>query len=52
MLERKLDAIERGTADVVVLTDASCRLHIEGGLRRRGSHRRVAHIADVLDGRV
>lgn len=50
MLERKLDAIERSGADVVVVTDASCRLHMEGALRRRGSTRRIAHIADVLDG--
>lgn len=52
MLDRKLEAIERSGADVVVVTDASCRLHMEGGLRRRASRTRVAHIADVLDDRV
>ncbi|MCC7010655.1 MAG: (Fe-S)-binding protein [Acidobacteria bacterium] len=48
MLDRKLDRIEESGADTVVVTDVSCALHIEGGLRRRGSTVRVRHIADVL----
>jgi L-lactate dehydrogenase complex protein LldE len=51
LLERKLDDIERSGADVVAVTDVSCLMHMEGGLRRRGSARRVVHLADLLAGR-
>jgi L-lactate dehydrogenase complex protein LldE len=48
MMNRKLDAIERSGADVVVSADVSCLMQIEGGLRRRGSSIRCAHIAQIL----
>lgn len=48
MLSSKLDAIESSGADVVVGTDASCLMHIAGGLARRGSGIRVMHLAEVL----
>jgi L-lactate dehydrogenase complex protein LldE len=48
MLARKLDAIEESGADAVVSADVSCLLQIEGGLRRRGSSIRCAHIAQIL----
>lgn len=48
MLDRKLDRIQESGADAVVVTDVSCAMHMEGGLRRRGSRIRVRHIADVL----
>jgi L-lactate dehydrogenase complex protein LldE len=48
MLESKLDAIDRSGADVVVATDASCLMHIGGGLHRRGSRVRTRHIAEIL----
>ena len=48
MMNRKLDAIERSGADVVVSADVSCLLQIEGGLRRRGSTIRCAHIAQII----
>jgi len=48
MLDRKLDKIQESGADAVVVTDVSCAMHMEGGLRRRGSAIRVRHIADVL----
>lgn len=51
MLERKLDAIAASGADLVVGTDVSCLMHIEGGMRRRAMRCRVAHLADVLAGR-
>jgi L-lactate dehydrogenase complex protein LldE len=51
MLDRKLDAIERSGASLVAVTDVSCLMHMEGGLRRRGSTCRVVHLADVLAGR-
>lgn len=52
MLARKLDAIDASGADTVAVTDVSCAMHMNGGLRRRGSRARVAHIADVLAGEV
>ena len=51
MLARKLDCVEASGADAVVVTDVSCGMHMEGGLRRRGSRIRVRHIAEVLAAR-
>ena len=48
MLASKLDAIEASGADVVTATDASCLMHIAGGLVRRGSRVRAMHLAEVL----
>lgn len=48
MLASKLDAIEGSGADVVTATDASCLMHIGGGLARRGSRIRAMHLAEVL----
>lgn len=45
----KLDNIEASGADTLVSSDISCLLHIEGGLRRRGSEVVVKHIAELLD---
>ncbi|MEW5981397.1 MAG: (Fe-S)-binding protein [Acidobacteriota bacterium] len=48
MLRAKLDAIADSGAGTVVATDVSCLIHISGGLRRRHSHVRARHIAEVL----
>jgi L-lactate dehydrogenase complex protein LldE len=48
MMNRKLDAIESSGADVVVGADVSCLMQIEGGLRRRESSIRCAHIAQII----
>jgi L-lactate dehydrogenase complex protein LldE len=48
MLDRKLDRIQESGADTVVVTDVSCGMHMQGGLRRRGSRVQVKHLADVL----
>jgi L-lactate dehydrogenase complex protein LldE len=48
MLDTKLDSILASGADAVCACDASCLLHIGGGLRRRGSHVRPVHLAEVL----
>jgi L-lactate dehydrogenase complex protein LldE len=48
MLDAKLDSIVASGADAVCACDASCLLHIGGGLRRRGSHVRPVHLAEVL----
>ena len=44
----KLDKIEASGAEVLVGGDISCLLHLEGGLRRRGSTIEVKHIAELL----
>lgn len=44
----KLDKIEASGAEVLVGGDVSCLLHLEGGLRRRGSRVEVKHIAELL----
>ncbi|HET8678983.1 MAG TPA: (Fe-S)-binding protein [bacterium] len=48
MLTAKLDAIESSGAEVVTATDASCLMHIAGGLARRGSPVRALHLAELL----
>ncbi len=49
MLSRKLGHVEASGARTLVSCDASCLLHLEGGLRRRGSTIEVRHLAEVLD---
>src|SRR5262249_53162538 len=48
MLDRKLTAIAGSGADRVVSCDLGCLLHIEGGLRRRGSVMKVQHLAELI----
>lgn len=48
MLNEKIAAIEASGADVVCACDASCLLHIGGGLERRGSATRALHLAEIL----
>ena len=48
MLDAKLNSIVASGADVVCACDASCLLHIGGGLRRWRSHVRAVHLAEVL----
>ncbi len=48
MLANRLDAFEAAGADLVVGCDVSCLMHIEGGLRKRGSLMRTMHIARLL----
>jgi L-lactate dehydrogenase complex protein LldE len=50
IMGEKLDQIEASGADTVVGGDISCLLHIEGGLKRRGSAIRVMHLAELLGG--
>lgn len=52
IMETKLDSVEASGADTLVGGDVSCLLHMEGGLRRRGSSIAVRHIAELLDGGV
>lgn len=48
IMDEKLDRIEASGADVLVGGDVSCLMHLEGGLRRRGSTIEVRHIAELL----
>ena len=48
MLKDKLDCIERSGADIVTACDSSCLMHIGGGLSRRNSHVRAAHLAEIM----
>jgi L-lactate dehydrogenase complex protein LldE len=50
MLARKLDHVHETGASTLVACDASCLLHLEGGLRKRGAPTEVRHLAEVLDG--
>jgi L-lactate dehydrogenase complex protein LldE len=48
MLDDKVLAINNADADVIITGDCSCLTQMNGGLSRRGSERRVIHIADLL----
>ena len=48
MLANRLAAFEATGADLVVGCDISCLMHIEGGLRKKGSPMRTLHIAQLL----
>jgi L-lactate dehydrogenase complex protein LldE len=50
MLRDKLATITATGADAVCACDASCLLHIGGGLERSGSPVRALHLAEVLAG--
>jgi len=50
IMKDKLDRVEASGADVLVGSDVSCLLHMEGGLRRRGSKVEVRHIAELIGG--
>lgn len=48
MLDQKCRDIEACEAETIITGDASCLTQMNGGLSRRGSSKRVRHIADVL----
>jgi len=48
MLANRLAAFETTGAELVVGCDISCLMHIEGGLRKKGSRMRSKHIAQLL----
>ena len=49
LLARKLDAIERTGASVVVSANPGCMLQIQSGLADRGRRLEVLHLVEVLD---
>jgi L-lactate dehydrogenase complex protein LldE len=52
MLGDKLSAIDTCPADMIITGDASCLMHMNGGLSRTGSPKRVRHVAEILAGRL
>jgi len=52
MLSDKMAAINAADCDVIITGDASCAMHMNGGLSRTRSGRRVVHVAEVLAGRI
>ncbi|HLJ58527.1 MAG TPA: (Fe-S)-binding protein [bacterium] len=50
MLRSKIDAIRGTGASVVTGTDASCLMHVGGGLSRGGAGVRALHLAEILAG--
>lgn len=48
MLADKLSSIARTGADACAAGDASCLMHIDGGLRRAGSRAGIVHLAEIL----
>jgi len=50
-LQRKISNLESTGSPTLVLGDAGCLMHIQGGLRRKKKSQRVVHIAEVLNSR-
>jgi L-lactate dehydrogenase complex protein LldE len=50
-LKRKISNFEKTEAPVLVVAEAGCLMHIQGGLVRQRKDRRVVHIAEVLANR-
>jgi L-lactate dehydrogenase complex protein LldE len=48
MLADKLGAVTATAADVCTAGDASCLMHIGGGLSRQGAGARTVHLAEIL----
>ena len=49
MLNEKLDNVVATGASTLIAGDTGCIMHMQGGLRRRGSDVQVVHIAELLD---
>lgn len=48
IMDAKLDRLLASGADILVGSDISCLMHLEGGLRRRGATIEVRHLAELL----
>jgi L-lactate dehydrogenase complex protein LldE len=49
MLKRKIKNLESTQSPTLVVCDAGCLMHIQGGLHRQKKKQRVVHIAEVLN---
>ena len=52
MLKDKLTNVEAAECDIIITGDASCAMHMNGGLSRNKSEKRVVHVAEVLAGKI
>ncbi len=50
MLADKVDNVLASGADTLVACDSSCLMQMAGGLEKRGTNVRTAHVAQILDG--
>ncbi len=48
MLKRKIRNLEKTQSPTLVVCDAGCLMHIQGGLKRNKMKQRVVHIAQIL----
>ncbi len=48
IMKEKLQALEQTGAEILVVNDAGCMLHLQGALSRLGRAVRVMHLAEVL----
>ncbi|GIK63124.1 MAG: lactate utilization protein A [Chloroflexota bacterium] len=48
MLQKKVNNINASAASIIITGDSSCLTQMNGGLSRKGSSKKVRHIADIL----
>ena len=48
-LKRKIANLDKTASPTLVVCDAGCLMHIQGGLKRQRKDQQVVHIAQVLD---
>jgi L-lactate dehydrogenase complex protein LldE len=49
MMDNKIRNLEATGAETVVSCDMGCLMHLQGGLRRKGSKLKVRHLSQILD---
>jgi len=49
MLKRKINNLEKTKSPTLVVADAGCLMHIQGGLKRQKKNQKVLHIAEILN---
>jgi L-lactate dehydrogenase complex protein LldE len=49
MLQRKIVSLEATKSPTLVVADAGCLMHIQGGLKRQKKNQKVFHIAEILN---
>lgn len=48
MAEQKINHATETKADILISTDVSCLMHLDGFMKKQGTKMRVMHLADVL----
>ncbi len=49
LLEKKMSAIERTHAEIIVTANPGCMLQLRAGVQAHGTGQRVAHVVEILD---